>query len=331
MATINTRGKSKILNWREDGKQYRISLGEISTQEAEAIRLSKELELAGKLRPGTTLTVRALSLEYLPWYASQFPSNYLRTESILEQHVLPVFGDKRLTDLTVRECEQHMQSRRESGAKRNTYVKDIRTLKAMLNKAIEWNYLRENPISAVRYPAELDAKPPRFYTKDELESIYCASPYHWHWWKLLANTGMRRGEAARLKWENVSDNALHIVSSEKERTKSGRWRVIPLNSACRQALVQFDKLRDSEYVFPRVHSRSMTRSFQRCLDRASNIAGPRGSIHCLRHTFCSHLVMSGVPLTVVQKLAGHASHTTTERYAHVSPASLLDAVETLDL
>jgi site-specific recombinase XerD len=54
------------------------------------------------------------------------------------------------------------------------------------------------------------------------------------------------------------------------------------------------------------------------------------SIHTLRHTFASHLVMSGVDLTTVQKLLGHASIETTQIYAHLAPDHLRAAMETID-
>jgi integrase len=43
-------------------------------------------------------------------------------------------------------------------------------------------------------------------------------------------------------------------------------------------------------------------------------AGIGGSLHRLRHTFCAHMVMTGVPLRRVQILAGHADYATTEKY-----------------
>ena len=52
--------------------------------------------------------------------------------------------------------------------------------------------------------------------------------------------------------------------------------------------------------------------------------------HDLRHTFISHLVMEGVDLTTVQKLAGHRDIKTTMRYAHLAPDHLRSAVEKID-
>jgi site-specific recombinase XerD len=52
--------------------------------------------------------------------------------------------------------------------------------------------------------------------------------------------------------------------------------------------------------------------------------------HTLRHTFASHLVMRGVPLTAVQLLMGHSTITTTMRYAHLAPSTLRAAIDMLN-
>ncbi|GGI29830.1 hypothetical protein GCM10010987_56420 [Bradyrhizobium guangdongense] len=52
--------------------------------------------------------------------------------------------------------------------------------------------------------------------------------------------------------------------------------------------------------------------------------------HTLRHTFASHLAIRGVPLPVIKELMGHASITTTMRYAHVAPSALRTAIEILN-
>ena len=63
-----------------------------------------------------------------------------------------------------------------------------------------------------------------------------------------------------------------------------------------------------------------------------NLAGLRDelTLHKLRHTFASWLVMNGTPLRTVQELLGHASIITTLRYAHLSPAHLAGAVESIE-
>jgi integrase len=61
------------------------------------------------------------------------------------------------------------------------------------------------------------------------------------------------------------------------------------------------------------HIASVKNAFRRAV-RLSKIAPI--TIHQLRHTFCSRLANAGVPMPVIQVLAGHASITMTRRYTH---------------
>ena len=58
---------------------------------------------------------------------------------------------------------------------------------------------------------------------------------------------------------------------------------------------------------------------------------PKGGIHTLRHSFATHLIESGVEITLVQRLLGHTSLVTTARYLHVTRPRLDRVRSALDL
>lgn len=161
-----------------------------------------------------------------------------------------------------------------------------------------------------------------------MQALYLASsfdPHHpdapqhaaWHaaTWKWLANTGLRRGEALIQRRAWVASDHLRVLSTDEERTKSGKWREIPLFPGAQEALEALDAvLGDREHVLPRVTPPSLSRAAAKCIVRADLV----GSIHTLRHTFISHLAMDpSVPVRTIQKWAGHANIKTTEGYMHL--------------
>jgi len=169
----------------------------------------------------------------------------------------------------------------------------------------------------VRPPQQLDSRPPRWYSHEELAAIYAESDTRVPWWRFFGNTGLRRSEALALIWDRVLADRVRIISSRESRTRSRRWRDVPLSPGAQGSLETLRRSAVSERVLPGLRPHNLTRAFR--LDAAR--AGPGGRLHDLRHTFCSHLVMGGVPLRTVQVLAGHASITPTGRYARLAPES----------
>ena len=54
------------------------------------------------------------------------------------------------------------------------------------------------------------------------------------------------------------------------------------------------------------------------------------SIHSLRHTCASHMVMAGIPLLSVARFLGHKSTVITERYAHLAPEHLSEEMNRVE-
>lgn len=313
MATVYWRGQSAYLNWSQGGVQHRKSLGRLTPHEAEIRRQAKELELSTGRKLFIASAVFEHHLErYLTWHRSQFPDSHYRVAQIAEQHFADFHG-KGLSQITAGDIER-WKAARMAVVSRESVAKELRTLKAILAKAVEWEEIEKHPGEYVEAPRSLESEPIHWYTKAQLAKLYKC--HHGLTWKLMANTGMRRTEAKQLRQEHINfkRRELAVVSSAAARTKSGRWRQIPLSDnalAAARALIK--KNARTGYVLPRITNESLSRAFLKDVARL----GLGGSLHSLRHSYGAHLVMAGVPLRSVQVLMGHASFRTTERYAHV--------------
>jgi integrase len=117
------------------------------------------------------------------------------------------------------------------------------------------------------------------------------APWHAPAWKWLANTGLRRGEALMQRRElGEGGDHLRVLSRKEARTKSGKWREIPLFSrragGARRRSTPL--LGDRDYVLPRVTPpQGLSKAAAKCIARA----GLEGGIHTLRHTFGTHLAL----------------------------------------
>lgn len=334
MATVYWRGRSAYLNWRDERGQHRQSLGAIPPRQAEKIRSAKEYELTTGQRVLVDLGVplfRDFAVEYLKWYEAEHPDTAYNCRLVVEQALVPEFGYTALDQIRPAQVEQAkakwrqpvQRKKRIIRPKPSTVNKRLRTLKAMLSRAVEWEVIRSSPIKAVKPAKSEKSAPPTFYSTEQLRLLYQVSPRA-AIWKLMANTGLRRGEALHLRREHVLRDRIRVLSEEGARTKSGKWREVPLTEAALSALAE---LGQEGYVLPRVQPESLSRHFAKDAKKA----GLPGNLHCLRHTFGSHCVMKGVPIRTLQILMGHSKSTTTEIYAHHSKEYLAGALAGLEL
>lgn len=324
MAKITRRSGYDTLVWSgpetnpKTGKpiRHRLSLGKtgvIPDRELKDILRIKEYELSSgaKLlhahrRPAPRFDhfVR----DYLLWHQLEYPDSHYRVAQIIHDHLIPEFGVTPLNLLAVKQTEDWKNKRR-FRVRGSTVAKELRVLKAVVNRAVDLKIIHDNPISIVQPPQQLDSKPHHWYeNQEDLNKLYVISEYGPRW-KFIANTGLRRGEALNMRRVWVT-NAVRIQSTGEERTKAGKWRKIPLTVGAKEA---WETLTDEGvYLLPRMCPESLSRAFAR--DAAK--AGIGGSLHSLRHTYICRLLLAGVPIRTVQLYAGHAHITTTEKYAY---------------
>ena len=336
-----------------DGKQVRRSLKtrekRIAKQKAAQLELAiHEAQLFGK-EPARSF--KELMVNYLE--AKQTSRGFARLQYACKP-LVEYFGDSDVTQLIESHVEQYIASRSKSVTD-GTIKRELGTLSAAFNHAIKKHHWRiGNPCSKAEVPKEPKGRV-RYLTHAEAQRLLLAaeSPVNGEgmaltsqyksavlmdFIELALNTGCRKGELLNLKWENIdfSTRLLHL-----EETKSGEWQIVPINEEARKVLVRRMRLRDENcpntpWVFFHLTSALNTevgdrvKNVRKAFSTACRRVGiDNFHIHDLRHTFASWLVMEGVPLFEVSKLLRHASIQMTERYAHLAPDYLHDAVASL--
>lgn len=155
-------------------------------------------------------------------------------------------------------------------------------------------------------------------------------------WRLLLETGARRGEITGLNWGDINFRTgvvtiRKIASPESggintdDRTKGKAKREIPLSSGLLALLSELKLARGATVFEPVVldakgRRRASFTAIRYWWLRDCAAAGIAGySPHSLRHTFATTALAAGVPVNVVSSILGHASTAVTyEIYAHVT-------------
>jgi len=115
-------------------------------------------------------------------------------------------------------------------------------------------------------------------------------------------------------------------------------RSVPLNDSALDVLAALHTEGQSAYLFVSTRNGEDGKAdgrlnyVHKVWDRLRKAAGlPTLRMHDLRHQYASFLVNSGRSLYEVQKILGHSSHSVTERYAHLSSKSLMDAANSASI
>jgi site-specific recombinase XerD len=337
MARIYQRDGKKGVYWyldyAVDGKRLRKRVGR-SKRLAELALADVQVKLERK-ELGFQAKDRNLA-EFLKDYLAYSKSNkalqsYERDTFIIKNFTDFIQADK-LSAITAAKLEAYKVHRRENGAKLTTVNRELNTIKAMLNKAVAWGSLPQSPAKSVQKFRE-PRRQVRYLTKEEVRAILKAADDRLKpILEVFLHTGFRRDELVHLTWADIDfkNQALSVQAKDDWHPKDYEARHIPMTPRLKEVLLSLPR-QNNGFVFTNASGDILNgivlgRTF-RVLLRSSGIKN--ASIHTLRHTFASHLVMSGADLYTVQKLLGHSSIKTTEIYAHLAPDYLRSALQKL--
>lgn len=173
----------------------------------------------------------------------------------------------------------------------------------------------------------------------QVRRMLALTSFHTHGQRALAGlafTGLRLGELVGLRWEDLSEQQGFLTVRRtfspdghgrlvERSTKSGKSRQVPIIEELVPWLEAARGL-GHDHIFTGklggpFDSGNLARAlrWQAIRDQIATFAeGPSLRFHDLRHTFLSRLARHGIAPAHIQKVAGHASITTTERYTHLS-------------
>jgi integrase len=268
---------------------------------------------------------------YLP-YVQGYKKAANSDVSYLNNQILPVLGKKYLDEITKKDIIDFHHGLKAKGYKPGTCNRSLVLLRYAFNMAIRWEIpgIKVNPTKDVPLFDDHDGKRDRFLSPEETHRLFVAvqqssNPMLQYIVPMLILTGARRNEVLHCRWEDLDLDRRQWRIPE---TKAGRPRYVPLSNGVLTLLANVPHDARCPYVFANPKTRKPYCSVFNSWNTARKQAGlSEVRIHDLRHSFASFLVNAGRSLYEVQKILGHTQIKTTQRYAHLSQDTLLDAAD----
>jgi integrase len=297
-----------------------------------------------------------------PWLAGlqnqgRKPTTLRGYRVALDTHVLPRLGSTALQDIRASDLDAMYAEMLRAGRSMSTVHHVHAVINKLLNDAERKGLAIRNVARLANAPslttARARAPEMTVWSPSELTSFLTAIDGNRNeaLFRLMAMTGLRRGEVVGLRWADVQldqhrltvNQAASVVDGDEvvDIPKSRRSRrVIDLDPDT-TALLQRHRARQREmYLRLGVSASASDRVFTndigspirpdsigQAFSRLVASAGvPKIRLHDLRHTHASHLLLAGVNVKVVSERLGHASVSfTLDTYAHVMPGQQAEA------
>lgn len=253
-------------------------------------------------------------------------------------------GELMVVDATDKTVKAYQTARLREGAAPKTINDEVGFLVRLLGESGEAIRARLRREKALKLSVR--SRVGKAYTPEEKAALLAAaraarSPAIYPALMLALNAGLRDSEIRGLQWGRL-DLAKAVLAVGESKTEAGEGRTIPLNSALREAMLDYSKwytrrfgtVQPGWYVFafgkpwPNDPSRPMV-SLKTAWGNVRKKAGVKGRWHDNRHTCVTDLAESGAGDQTIMDIAGHVSKRMLEHYSHIRMAAKRAALEAI--
>ena len=264
------------------------------------------------------------------------PSTVRGYRNAIKVHLLPVFGEATLVEITVQEIERwragmsSVRVRRELSNKTKNNL--LVLMHAIFRHAVKLYGLPANPVANVDRFRVRSSGDIQVFSPEEVWALVRAakSDADAAIFLTAAFTGLRRGEVLALRWRDVDFTGSTIrvrasyAAGKLTTPKSGKVRAVPMAPDVASALAKLGDREmytgDDDFVFAGevglpLDGDALSSRYRDALARA----GLRPlRFHDLRHTFGTRMIAKA-DIRRVQEWMGHADIQTTMKYLHYAP------------
>lgn len=338
-------GKTYYLRYRDKrGRQRQIKLGDsrdlllsdarkLADEKRRSIALGEDpLEIKSDSKKTPTFSA-FINEQYLP-HVKSYKRSWASDVSLLNNHLLPRFSNKYLDEISRQDIVKMLSDRRAAGAAAGSANRLLILMRFCFNLAIRWEVpsIKINPTKEISLLEETSVKE-RYLNIEEVQRLHeavCTSENAMLRYivPVLILTGARKREVLDAKWEDFDfERRIWRIPTPK----TGKPRHVPISDGLVNLLNEIPRDPISDWVFTNPITKKPYVNFFCAWDNARKKAGlAEVRVHDLRHGFASFLVNSGRTLYEVQKILGHTQAKTTQRYAHLSHDTLLDATNAVN-
>ena len=315
--------RARIWYYPQDGKRKEklINLGTKDREQAEKLKEIVE-EKEHKFKNGK-ISINKVDLDFSTKFIEIFDEfieykkvndrsdRTIRLYKMAMDTLIDIYSDVNIESLTPRDYTSFLKALRERYPNNTTCNIRLKCLRTFFNWADETGRIEEVPFKIRLLPTK--NKKPRYFTDEEMKMIFkeaeddqgLYSRIYFHW-----KTGLRRSEFHKCYYEKGFIKTYDPIKNSKERS-------IPIDEETKR---HFEIAQKYE-----IADDSVSRKFRDILRNQGLYKtrhGDRRSFHNLRNTFATRMYYITRDIFRVSVFLGHASVTTTEKYAKFDPAEL---------